>query len=78
VHGKESSLTKIASILDKNFPLLNKSISSSKGRHLAAILFSDIVGYTAMMEQNEQQAVNITNGICRFLNNPSACMVAKY
>ena len=29
-------------------------------RHLAAILFTDIVGYTAMMQQDEQNAVTIT------------------
>ena len=29
-------------------------------RQLAALLFTDIVGYTAMMQQDEQMAVNIT------------------
>ena len=28
-------------------------------RHLAAILFTDIVGYTAMMQRDEQNAVSI-------------------
>jgi adenylate cyclase len=32
----------------------------SQRRHLAAILFTDIVGYTAMMQQDEQNAVAIT------------------
>jgi TolB-like protein/class 3 adenylate cyclase/cytochrome c-type biogenesis protein CcmH/NrfG len=32
----------------------------SQHRHLAAILFTDIVGYTAMMQQDEQNAVSIT------------------
>ena len=32
----------------------------SQRRQLAAILFTDIVGYTAMMQQDEQNAVSIT------------------
>src|SRR5277367_3726527 len=32
---------------------------SHQNRQLAAILFTDIVGYTAMMQQNEMQAVAI-------------------
>ena len=31
----------------------------NQARHLAAILFTDIVGYTAMMQQNEANAVTI-------------------
>ncbi|HEU5166003.1 MAG TPA: adenylate/guanylate cyclase domain-containing protein, partial [Chitinophagaceae bacterium] len=31
----------------------------NQSRHLAAILFTDIVGYTAMMQQNESHAVTI-------------------
>ncbi|HXL56920.1 MAG TPA: adenylate/guanylate cyclase domain-containing protein, partial [Chitinophagaceae bacterium] len=56
--GEENSYAKIASILDKNFSLRNQSVSSIQQRHLAAILFTDIVGYTAMMEQNEVQAIS--------------------
>ena len=37
------------------FRLLN--ISSMSTRRLAAILFADIAGYTAMMQENEQQAL---------------------
>ena len=33
---------------------------SNQGRQLAAILFTDIVGYTAMMQQDEQKAVAVT------------------
>jgi class 3 adenylate cyclase/ActR/RegA family two-component response regulator len=56
IQGKEGGLAKIASILNQN--LLPKD-SSSHQRRLAAILFTDIVGYTAMMQQNEAEALTI-------------------
>ena len=31
----------------------------SEHRQLAAIMFTDIVGYTAMMQKNEQQAISL-------------------
>ena len=33
---------------------------SNQNRQLAAILFTDIVGYTAMMQQDEQKALAVT------------------
>jgi len=38
-------------------------------RHLAAILFTDIVGYTAMMQQNESKAVTIAKRYLSVLQN---------
>ncbi len=37
----------------------NQPFALSQQRRLAAILFSDIVGYTAMMQENEEQAVTV-------------------
>jgi TolB-like protein len=38
-------------------------------RHLAAILFTDIVGYTAMMQQNESKAVAVAKRYLSILQN---------
>ena len=59
IQNKESGFDKIAALLDKNFPRLNQSFATSQQRRLAAILFTDIVGYTAIMQQNEEQAVTL-------------------
>jgi class 3 adenylate cyclase/FixJ family two-component response regulator len=59
IHGKDDGLTKLAAILNQNFSLQNPSLSLSQQRRLAAILFTDIVGYTTMMQQNEIEAVAI-------------------
>jgi class 3 adenylate cyclase/CheY-like chemotaxis protein len=59
IRGKENEFAKISAILNKNFPLQNPSLSTSQQRRLAAILFTDIVGYTAMMQQSEVKALMI-------------------
>ena len=39
--------------------LLFQTLLMSQSRHLAAIMFTDIEGYTAIMQQNEQQALSL-------------------
>ena len=56
INNKENGVAGIAAILSQNFPLHNTPFTLSQQRRLAAILFTDIVGYTAMMQQNELQA----------------------
>src|SRR5664279_677127 len=56
IQGKENGLAKIAAVLNQN---LSAQSPSSHQRRLAAILFTDIVGYTAMMQQNELKALTI-------------------
>ena len=57
IENKETGFDKIAALLDKNFHQPKQSIALAHRRRLAAILFTDIVGYTAMMQQDEAQAV---------------------
>jgi class 3 adenylate cyclase/CheY-like chemotaxis protein len=59
IQGKGDELSKIAAIVNQNRPLQNPSLPISQQRRLAAILFTDIVGYTSMMQQNEMKAVAI-------------------
>ena len=59
IQNREDGLTKIASILNNNRSLYNSSLPTSQQRRLAAILFTDIVGYTATMQQNESEALDI-------------------
>jgi len=59
IQGKENELAKLTAILNNNASLQNVSLSQSQQRRLAAILFTDIVGYTAVMEKSEVQALTI-------------------
>jgi class 3 adenylate cyclase len=59
IRHKENDIAKIAAMLDKSLPSNNQPLYQSQQRRLAAILFTDIVGYTAVMQQNELLAVSI-------------------
>lgn len=59
IQNKESDLTRIADMLDKNLHHKTSALPSSHHRRLAAILFTDIVGYTAAMQQDEVNAVEM-------------------
>ena len=54
IQGKETGLSKIAALLNQNLSYQNPT---SLQRRLAAILFTDIVGYTAMMQHNEADSL---------------------
>ena len=57
IQQKDNDIARIAAMLDKNNPSPNQPLSSSQQRRLAAILFTDIVGYTSIMQQNENAAI---------------------
>jgi len=59
IRGKEDEVAKLTAILSNNASLQIPTLSQSKQRRLAAILFTDIVGYTAIMQQSEVQALTI-------------------
>src|SRR6185436_21045942 len=59
IRGKENEVAKLTEILKNNASLQNPSLAQSQQRRLAAILFTDIVGYTAVMQQSEVQALTI-------------------
>ena len=46
-------------------------------RQLAAIMFTDIQGYTALMQQNEEKAVQLRDKHRRIFNSPKNIM-AKF
>ena len=66
INNKENEMAGIAALLNQNFPLHNSPFTLSQQRRLAAILFTDIVGYTAMMQQNEIEARAIIKNILPF------------
>jgi len=55
IRNKKNELDNIASILNRN----TAALPLSQQRRLAAILFTDIAGYTAMMQQDETRALTI-------------------
>jgi class 3 adenylate cyclase/CheY-like chemotaxis protein len=55
IQGKDNNLNKIAALLNQNHA---PQSPTSQHRRLAAILFTDIVGYTAMMQLNEMEALS--------------------
>ena len=57
IQQKDNNIAKIAAMLDKKNPLPHQPLSNSQQRRLAAILFTDIVGYTSIMQQNENAAI---------------------
>lgn len=57
IQQKDNDIAKIAAMLDKKNPSSNQPLSGQQQRRLAAILFTDIVGYTQMMQHNEIKAI---------------------
>ena len=56
IQNKQASFSRIAEMFDKEG---YHPVSANQERRLAAILFTDIVGYTGLMQQNEELAVSI-------------------
>lgn len=59
INKGESKADPVESILDKTNPYQAKLRLQPQHRRLAAILFTDIVGYTAIMQKNEHEAVEM-------------------
>ena len=78
IQGKENEVAKLTAILNNNIAFQNPLLSQSQQRRLAAILFTDIVGYTAMMQQNEVQALTIIRRYTLCSNKLLQNMEVKY
>jgi len=46
----------------------------ARSRQLAAIMFTDIEGYTALMQQNEEKAVQSRDKHRRIFNSVTGCI----
>ena len=68
IQQKDNDIARIAAMLDKKNPSPNQPLSASQQRRLAAILFTDIVGYTSIMQQNEIAAIKIIKRHVEVLN----------
>jgi class 3 adenylate cyclase len=68
IQQKDNDIARIAAMLDKKNFFANQPLSSSQQRRLAAILFTDIVGYTSIMQQNENAAINMIKRHMEVLN----------
>ncbi|SRR5579862_2242732 len=56
IQNKQAGFSRIAELFEGSGSL---PLDAKRQRRLAAILFTDIVGYTGLMQQNEEQAVTI-------------------
>ena len=68
IRHRDDEITKIAERLDKSMPTVSSIGPLTHQRRLAAILFTDIVGYTAMMQKDEMHAVRIIKRYIEVLN----------
>lgn len=69
IRMRENDYNKIADLLNRNKSFAAQPLSQSQQRRLAAILFTDIVGYTAMMQKDERKAAAMIRRHSEVLKN---------